>query len=117
MKNPYQVGKSFQEIQAIKNKILQQGEIFAPVTKNIENAVDLRNKVRPELDNKTLEQSVVENERFSHSFNAPKVNKDDIKAVTGVAEKKTDVLYSEVITSNFQPTIKAYDKYNANLIV
>lgn len=115
MAKEHQIGMDYKEIQTVKNKIQEQEKKFAEITENITNAVTLRNKVRPELDNKTLEQAYVENERFSHSFNSPKVDKNEIKAVTGVAEKKTDVLYSEVLASNFQPTIITYDKYNQKI--
>lgn len=98
-----------------KEKIEEQSVIFEQISKDIVIAVDLRKKTRPELDNKHLEQAYVENERFSHSYNSPKQNKDEIKAVTGVAEKKTDVLYAEVLSSNFQPTIITYNKHNQKI--
>jgi hypothetical protein len=112
MLNPYKIKRNPMEI---KSKIDQQKQVFEGIDRNIVIATDLRKKVRPELDGKTLEHAYIENERFSHSYNSPKQNKDEIRAVTGVAEKKTDVLYSEVLSSNFQPTIITYDKYNQEI--
>lgn len=111
-RNPYQTKETPDNI---KRKIDEQEEKFSTINNDISTAINNRKATRPELDGKTLEQAYVENERFSHSFNSPKQNKDEIKAVTGVAEKKTDVLYSEVLASNFQPSIRAYDKYNQEI--
>lgn len=99
----------------MKIKFNEQAQTFAQINQDFANAVELRKKPRTEFDGKTLDQHYVENERFSHSFNSPKTNKDEIRAVTGVAEKKTDVLYSEVLSSNFQPTIVSYDKYRQEI--
>ncbi len=110
--NPYKIKRNPDEI---KQKIETQEAPFKGITSNIVIATDLRKKPRPELDGKTLEIAYVENERFSHSYNSPKQNKDEIKAVTGVAEKKTDVLYSEVLSSNFQPTIRSFNKHNQEI--
>jgi len=69
-----------------------------------------RDTAHEEFDGMTFEEDYIFNKRASNSWLRPKVNDDEVRANTGVTEKKLDVIANELNAINLQPEIRAFDQ-------
>jgi len=101
------------EAQVLSEK---QTKAMAFYTKRFNKARDDRNKARPEFDGLSYEYDYELNKRAAYSYLPPKKNDDEVRVVTGVTEKKVEVVWNELIATNFQPEILAYDKDDNEMV-
>ena len=90
-------------------------EIYGYYHGLIQDAKDQRALRRTEFDDLTYEEDYELNKRAANAYLAPKENDDEVRIVTGVTEKKIEVIYNELLTMNLQPEVIAYDQ-DDNLI-
>lgn len=81
----------------------------------LNKARDERAMARKEFDGATFEQDYERNREVLLSFLKPKINQDDVRVNSGVAEKKLELMQNELLAMNFQPEISAYDRNNQML--
>lgn len=81
----------------------------------LNKARDERAMGRKEFDGMTFEQDYERNREALFSFLRPKLNDDDVRVNSGTAEKKIELMLTELISMNFQPEVRAYDRNNLEL--
>lgn len=88
----------------------QSQEVLNFYIDRLKRARDERAMNRKEFDGSTFELDYERNRETLFSFLRPKKNDDDVRVNSGTAEKKIELMLNELISMNFQPEIRAYDK-------
>lgn len=73
-------------------------------------ARDQRDRYHPELDNMTYVEYYESNRKKDLSYLPPKMNKDDIRVVTGTTREKDTTLLNQFLNLNLEPDITAFDE-------
>lgn len=74
-------------------------------------AKENRDRVWPELNNKTYSQRFEENEKIAHTYLEEAKNDNEKKLSTGTIESKLLTLLSHINNLNLTPEVLAFDKY------
>jgi hypothetical protein len=82
----------------------------------LSKARDERSIPRKEFDGMTFEQDYERNRETAFSYLRPKKNDDDVRVNSGTSEKKIELMMNELLSMNFQPTIRSYDKANLEVV-
>lgn len=82
----------------------------------LSKARDERSIPRKEFDGMVFEQDYERNREATFSYLRPKKNDDDVRVNSGTSEKKIELMHNELMSMNFQPNVRAFDKRNLELV-
>lgn len=107
--------KGLETVNEIKDKETQQLtgadlKSYKFYTDRIDRCKLSRSKQREEFDDMTFELDYAQNKRAMNSYLRAKKNDSEVRVVTGMTEKKIDVVINELISLNMQPEVQAFDK-------
>ncbi len=94
----------------------QDQNALAFYTKRIDNARDQRNSPRREFDDMDFQQDYAFNQLAAHSYLRKKYNDDDVRVNSGTAEKKIELVLNELLAMNLQPSVRAYDENDREVL-
>ncbi len=80
------------------------------VITDLNNAFQQRNQSYTEFDDQTYDQWYISNKKASTGYIRPKVNKQDIRTVTGTTREKCNTVVTALLRYNFDFDIKAYNE-------
>lgn len=86
------------------------GEILAYYLGRIQSAYNQREQNYPYFDYRTFQDDFQANQEALLSVLRPKINDSDVRVNTGTAEKRIELTLTELLSMNFQPEVRAYDK-------
>lgn len=86
------------------------------IYEKLSKARDERSMPRKEFDMMVFEQDYERNRESAFSYLRPKKNDDDVRVNSGTSEKKIELMHNELMSMNFQPSVRAYDKNNMELV-
>lgn len=86
------------------------------IYEKLSKARDERSMPRKEFDMMVFEQDYERNREAAFSYLRPKKNDDDVRVNSGTSEKKIELMHNELMSMNFQPSVRAYDKRNLELV-
>ena len=69
----------------------------------------IRSQSREEFDDRTYEQDYYANRRAMNSYLKKKKNDDEVRIVTGISEKKMEVVINELLTMQLTHEVRAFD--------
>lgn len=78
--------------------------------RRLEAARDLRDQTHPEFDDMSYTDYWMTNAKASNSYIPPKLNREDVRIVTGVTAEKIDTFVSALLNYNLLPNIRAFDQ-------
>lgn len=93
----------------------EESEAMAFYIARLNKARDERAMGRKEFDGMTFEQDYERNRESLFSFLRPKLNDDDVRVNSGTAEKKIELMLTELISMNFQPEVRTYNRDNLEM--
>ena len=91
-------------------------EAQAYVFDRLDNARIQRSQALKEFDGMPFDDDYERNREAVFSFLRPKINEGDVRVNSGTAEKKIELILNELLAMNFQPEVRAYDRYNVELV-
>lgn len=86
------------------------------IYEKLSKARDERSMPRKEFDMMVFELDYERNREAAFSYLRPKRNDDDVRVNSGTSEKKIELMHNELMSMNFQPSVRAYDKNNLELV-
>lgn len=81
----------------------------------LDKARDERAMNRKEFDSLNFETDYERNRETAFSMLREKINEDDVRVNSGTAEKRIELIHNELMSMNFQPEVRAFDKNNLSL--
>lgn len=76
----------------------------------LNDAYNQRQQRWTELDDQTYDQWYIANKKAQTGYTRPKLNKQDIRTVTGTTREKCNTITTALLRYNYDVTVKAYDK-------
>lgn len=74
------------------------------------SALRQRQQEYDELDGMTYEDYFFTNLKNRNAYLAPKVNKEDVRVVSGITQEKVHTMHSALMNYNFSPQVLAFDE-------
>lgn len=93
----------------------EEAERFGFYIWRINEAAQQRSQPRREFDDSTYEQDYMSNKDAAITYRKPIKNKGESRVASGTTEKKVDVIINELLSSDFDTELHAYDREDNEL--
>lgn len=104
--------ENIKELQEKYNKYYSadEAERFAFYIGKMNDAARQRQMPRREFDDMTYEQDYMSNKDAAITYRKKKNNDDEVRVASGTTEKKVDVIINELLSSDFDTELHAFDR-------
>jgi len=112
--NQEKLMERFSKIQEVYSE--KELSAYAFYLKNLDKAKEMRNTPSRYFNDRDYITDYIENENARNTYLKPKKNDSETRVNSGLLEKKIETIINELLTMNFQPTIRTFNKEDKELL-